>query len=316
MGGQAGIFIIRQTADILSIKAYFLRFLWGFESFSWAIIPPLNQTKFMETPHPPQQFAASAKKISVLVVDDVLSIRLLLRQIINQAPDLYVLGMAADPLEATELLKTLSPDVITLDVEMPKMDGLTFLQKLMRLKPTPVVMISTLTAKGSAKAIRALELGAAEVLGKPSQKVADIATYSEQITDAIRAAAATRKNAPVASFAAPTPASVLPEAKPPAEKRPPLIALGASTGGTEALKVLLKPLPPTLPPIFIVQHMPEGFTAAFAKRLNELATLTVLEGQHRMLAQVGCAYIAQGGKHMEVKYIGGSYYIQLTDAPP
>jgi two-component system chemotaxis response regulator CheB len=190
----------------------------------------------------------------------------------------------------------------------------------MRLKPLPVVMISTLTAKGSADAIRALELGAVEIIGKPSQKVADIAEYSDSIADAIRAAALSQKKVPLPKVALKTfetpLQNPLPEAKPPADKRPPLIVVGASTGGTEALKELLTPLPPTLPPILIVQHMPEGFTEAFAKRLNSCTAITVEEGKHRKPAKPGHAYIAPGGKHMEVKFLAGDYYMQLTDVPP
>ena len=271
---------------------------------------------------PPNQ-----RKIRVLVVDDVMSIRLLLSKIINGEKDMEVAGMAEHPLEAGEKLRALTPDVMTLDVEMPHMSGLTFLEKIMRLRPLPVVMISTRTEKGSEDAIRALEAGAVEVIRKPSQNISDISRYAEVITGAIRAAAASKigNNKPFdASVLSPSLGkddqldNVLPlPAKLPAD-RPPLILIGASTGGTEAVQKVLAGLEGAhLPPVLITQHMPEGgFTAAFAKRLDGKTNLTVLEAQDRMPLEKGHAYVAPGGKHLFAKYINGRYFCQLSTAPP
>ncbi len=263
--------------------------------------------------------------IKVFVVDDILSIRLLLTQIINQEPDMKVIGAAENPIIAGDMLRELKPDVMTLDMEMPEMDGLTFLKKIMSLKPLPVVMISTRTAKGSADAIKALELGAVEVIGKPSQKTADIKLYSEVITNAIRSAAAAKigSHRPIISSQPPKKGnesidieSVIPLPTRTPNGRDPLILVGASTGGTEAIKQLLSGLHDNLPPILITQHMPVGFTAAFAKRLDDLSPLNVVEAQERMQLQDGYAYVASGGHHLLVKHLNGNYYCQLSDLPP
>ena len=266
------------------------------------------------------------RKIRVLVVDDVMSIRLLLSKIINTEKDMEVVGMAEHPLEAGEKLRALTPDVMTLDVEMPHMSGLTFLEKIMRLRPLPVVMISTRTEKGSEDAIRALEAGAVEVIRKPSQNIKDISQYANVITNAVRAAAAAKvgNNKPFDAVAL-APALLtdnqldtnLPLPKKLPDDRPPLILIGASTGGTEAVQKLLAGMEEGLPPVLITQHMPEGgFTAAFAKRLDGKTCLKVLEAEDRMPLEAGHAYVAPGGRHLFVKYISGRYFCQLSGAPP
>ena len=269
------------------------------------------------------------RKVRVLVVDDAMSIRLLLQKIINAQPDMQVVGTAEHPLQAGEKLSELNPDVMTLDVEMPHMSGLTFLKKIMRLRPLPVVMISTRTNKGTEDAIHALAAGAVDVVGKPSQKIADISQSSTTITNAIRAAAAARIGqhkpfqtgelyAPPADSAdldkrLPLPSS-MPESLP--KNRSPLILLGASTGGTEAVQKVVNNLPANLPPVLITQHMPAGaFTAAFARRLNGKAALTVVEAENRMPLANSHAYIAPGGTHLLVKYQSGKYFCQLDDGP-
>ena len=265
------------------------------------------------------------RRIRVLVVDDAMSIRLLLQRIIKSEPDMEVVGMAEHPLEAGEKLRQLTPDVMTLDVEMPHMSGLTFLGKIMRLRPLPVVMISTRTAKGSEDAIRALEAGAVEVIGKPSQKTADISAYSEKITTAIRAAAAARIGGhqpfSMGEMAPKTPDTsaldtLLPLPANLPQNRPPLILIGASTGGTEAVQQVLAGLKTPLPPVVVTQHMPEGaFTAAFARRLDTRTPLTVVEAENRMPLQNGYAYVARGGQHLLIKYQSGKYFCQLHQGP-
>jgi two-component system chemotaxis response regulator CheB len=267
---------------------------------------------------------SGSRPIGVLIVDDAMSIRLFLKQLIDSAPDMTVLGMAADPVEAMRLLQTLTPDVLTLDVEMPHMDGLTFLEKLMRLKPLPVVMLSTLTAKGSDTALKALELGAVDVLGKPSATAAQLPLVAEDILTKLRAAAHARvgKRPPPVLTQPPEAATsrvdistLLPNPTPVPDPRPPLIALGASTGGTEALRHILTALPATMPPIVMVQHMPAGFTTAFAARLDAQSALTVREAQDGLPLQPGHAYLAAGDRHLSVIWRNGRYVQRIIDAP-
>lgn len=265
------------------------------------------------------------RKIKVFIVEDGMSIRLLLQKIINAQPDMEVVGMAEHPLQASEKLREITPDVMTLDVEMPHMSGLTFLKKIMKLRPLPVIMISTRTEKNSDDAIRALEIGAVDVIGKPSQRIADIATSSEKITNAIRAASAARLGArtPFNEHELQQPATdaseldkflPLPANLP--ENRPPLMMIGASTGGTEAVLRVVSNLPTQLPPLLIAQHMPAGsFTASFARRLNLKTAITIVEAENRMPLEKGHAYIAPGGKHFLVKYLNGTYYCQLHEGP-
>lgn len=265
------------------------------------------------------------QKIRVMVVDDSLSIRLMLQKIINATPDLEVAATASNADEARAKLTAANPDVMTLDVEMPGMDGLMFLEKLMALRPMPVVMVSTLTHKGTAAALRALEIGAVDVVGKPSASAQDITQSAAEITDKIRAAAhariGNRRNLPVKPMNAQalgvkpslTTDAVLPLKSTPTDKRPSLIAIGASTGGTEAIRVVLQHLPNTLPGIVIAQHMSAGFTKPFAERLKNLTKLNVMEARDNQPIETGCAYIAPAGLHLAVRYKNNGYVCSVMD---
>jgi two-component system chemotaxis response regulator CheB len=271
-------------------------------------------------PHTPTLGDMETQRIKVFIVDDALSMRLLLGRILGQAPDIEVVGTAADPLQAREMLRALDPDVITLDVEMPGMDGLTFLQKLMALKPMPVVMISTLTAKGSATALRALELGAVEVVGKPSSKPDDVARCADDILTAVRAAARARIG-PRARHLPDLPGPLgalgiddLMPRRPALPDGPPLLALGASTGGPEALRQVLAALPPHAPGVVVAQHMPPVFMTAFAARLDKVGPLRVAEARHGQPIRPGHVYLAPGDRHLAIQREAGAYVCQLLDA--
>lgn len=253
--------------------------------------------------------------IKVLIVDDSALVRQMLSVILGRQGDIQVVGTASDPIIARDRIKELNPDVLTLDVEMPRMDGLEFLEKLMRLRPMPVVMISSLTEKGADVTLRALELGAVDYVTKPAAGLAgSLEDYAEEIVAKIRVAARchVRRSSPEASAARP-PLVVPSSIKGASEK---LILLGASTGGTEAIKAFLFDLPPTCPPVVIVQHMPPGFTASFSKRLDGLCRITVKEGEHGERVVPGHAYIAPGGRHMTIKRSGAYYLTELSDDPP
>jgi two-component system chemotaxis response regulator CheB len=253
-----------------------------------------------------------SKKISVLCVDDSALIRQVMTEIINGQPDLQVVGAAADPLVARDMIKALNPDVLTLDVEMPRMDGLEFLEKLMRLRPMPVVMVSSLTERGSEIAMRALELGAVDFVTKPRLGMRDgLLQYADEIGDKIRAAACARVRARPLRSAASAPASLEPLRKPflSTEK---LIVIGASTGGTEAIREVLQPLPADSPAVLIAQHMPPGFTRSFAQRLDSLCRIHVKEAEHGERVLPGYAYIAPGGWHLALARSGANYVAQLN----
>jgi two-component system chemotaxis response regulator CheB len=256
-------------------------------------------------------------KIKVLVIDDSALIRSLLTEIINSQRDMEVVGAAPDPLIAREMIKQLNPDVLTLDVEMPKMDGLDFLEKLMRLRPMPVVMVSTLTERGSEITMRALELGAVDFVTKPKMSITDgMLEYTDVIADKIRTASKAR----IATLqrhvvtqgvsAAPT------QLRNPLISSEKLLIIGASTGGTEAIKSFLLQMPSDCPGILITQHMPAGFTKSFANRLDSLCQISVKEaaGGERILP--GHAYIAPGDKHLLLARSGANYVTLLSDAPP
>ncbi|CAK9884799.1 MAG: Chemotaxis response regulator protein-glutamate methylesterase [Candidatus Erwinia impunctatus] len=250
------------------------------------------------------------RKIKVLCVDDSALMRQLMTEIINSHPDMEMVAQAPDPLVARELIKQHNPDVLTLDVEMPRMDGLDFLEKLMRLRPMPVVMVSSLTGKGSEITLRALELGAVDFVTKPSLGIRDgMLAYSETIADKVRAAARSR---PQARKATSTP---LLKAGPllSSEK---LIAIGASTGGTEAIRQVLEPLPLNSPALLITQHMPPEFTRSFAERLNKLCQITVKEAQDGERILPGHAYIAPGAIHLELVRSGANYQVKLHEEAP
>ncbi|HEY0885941.1 MAG TPA: chemotaxis response regulator protein-glutamate methylesterase [Ramlibacter sp.] len=253
-----------------------------------------------------------SKKISVLCVDDSALIRQVMTEIINGQPDLQVVGAAADPLVARDMIKALNPDVLTLDVEMPRMDGLEFLEKLMRLRPMPVVMVSSLTERGSEIAMRALELGAVDFVTKPRLGMRDgLLQYADEIGDKIRAAACARVHARPLRSAASAPAGIEPLRKPflSTEK---LIVIGASTGGTEAIREVLQPLPADSPAVLIAQHMPPGFTRSFAQRLDSLCRIHVKEAEHGERVLPGYAYIAPGGWHLALARSGANYVAQLN----
>ena len=256
------------------------------------------------------------KKITVIVVDDSALIRKLLSEIINSQPDMQVLGAAPDPLVAREMIRSLNPDVLTLDVEMPKMDGLDFLERLMRLRPMPVVMVSSLTEKGSDATLRALELGAIDYVSKPKIDIVHgIEEYASEITDKIRAAAAARlrMRPPATAMRGERAPQVLANRSISTEK---LIIVGASTGGTEAIKEFLLDMPPDCPGILITQHMPEAFTKSFAARLDSLCRISVKEAEHAERVLPGHAYVAPGHSHLLLRRSGANYMTQLSDAAP
>ncbi|MDT0595224.1 protein-glutamate methylesterase/protein-glutamine glutaminase [Glaciecola petra] len=248
--------------------------------------------------------------IRVLVVDDSALIRSLLSEIIRQTPDFELVGAAPDAFVAKEMVVQHKPDVITLDIEMPKVDGLTFLDKLMKAQPTPVVMISTLTERGAEATLRSLELGAIDFIAKPKLDVVNgIGQYQQEIVEKIRAAANTT---PKASPPASTSAKAIPLQYSGTET---IVGIGASTGGTEAIKQVLINLSPAFPATVITQHMPPNFTKSFANRLNSLCKINVQEAKDNERLLAGNAYIAPGDKHLEVFKHGADYRIKLSDGP-
>jgi two-component system chemotaxis response regulator CheB len=260
-------------------------------------------------------------KTRVVVVDDSALVRSLLTEIINRQPDMTCVGSAADPYAAREMIRSLDPDVITLDVEMPKMDGIDFLSKLMRLRPMPVVMVSTLTERGAEVTLKALELGAVDFVAKPKIGVADgLRLLANEITDKVRIAAKARVSKLVAAPAAAPAAhdAARPVAVPSlgrlsTEK---LIFIGASTGGTEATKEVLMALPPDAPGVVITQHMPPGFTKSYAARLDGLCRIRVAEARDGERILPGHAYIAPGGLHLSVERSGANYLARVQDGEP
>jgi two-component system chemotaxis response regulator CheB len=265
----------------------------------------------------------ATKKIRVVVVDDSALVRSLLTEIINRQHDMVCVGAANDPLVAREMIRELDPDVITLDVEMPRMDGIDFLGRLMRLRPMPVVMISTLTDKGAEVTLRALELGAVDFVAKPRIGLANgLNELASQIVDKVRVAAVAKFRRP------PTPAPAAPGAPTAAAAPRPvntligristekMICIGASTGGTEAVKEILMHMPADAPAIVITQHMPPGFTTSFAARLNGLCQITVKEAAHGERILPGHAYIAPGGKQFRVDRSGANYVAVVEDTEP
>ena len=251
------------------------------------------------------------RKIKVLIVDDSPVFRALLQQLINSDPDLEVVAMAEDPFQARELIKQHNPDVLTLDIEMPKMNGVQFLKNLMRLRPMPVVMLSTLTQHGAGPTLAALELGAVDYFPKPAvESTADMVNYKALVNEKIKMAA----GANVATSSAPN--SVVKLAAPKHNHKVEVIAIGASTGGTEAVKQVLSTLPSGLPPIIITQHISAMFSSSFAERLNEHSDIEVKElTANRAPLTNGCAYLAPGDKHIVVVRRGTHLYCQLDDRP-
>ncbi len=259
------------------------------------------------------------KKIRVVVVDDSALIRTLMSEIINAEPDMEVVGVAVDPFAAREKIKEVDPDVITLDVEMPRMNGLEFLERLMRLRPTPVVMVSSLTGAGAATTLRALELGALDFVLKPNSDVTDgLLELAADLTDKIRAAAVARirryVEPPVRKSDAARNVTATASSSIRADNT--LIVIGASTGGTEALKDVLIDIPRTAPPILVTQHMPPGFTKSFAQRLDGLCQIDVCEAVAGERLMSGKAYIAPGSDHLLISRRGSVAYTALSDGPP
>ena len=252
------------------------------------------------------------KKIRVLVVDDSALVRSLLAQIINQQADMTCIGAAHDPLIAREMIRALDPDVITLDIEMPHMDGIDFLERLMRLRPMPVVMVSTLTERGADVTLRALALGAVDFVAKPRLGLTEgLNGLAAQVVEKIRIAsiANVKRSAPVLK-------------QPPSPTSPALlsrvvagqmICMGASTGGTEAIREILTNLPADTPSVVITIHMPAGFTASFAARLNSLCAMTVKEAMNGEPILPGHAYLAPGGRQFRVAKKGASYVAVVED---
>ncbi len=264
-------------------------------------------------------------KINVVVVDDSALVRSLLTEIINRQSDMQCVGAAADPLVAREMIRELNPDVITLDVEMPRMDGLEFLSRLMRLRPMLVVMVSTLTEQGADITLRALEMGAVDYVAKPRIGITSgLNELAHDIVDKIRIAAGAHVKRLPAATAVPPPAATggHAAAEPPRAPLPRLattekiICIGASTGGTEAIREVLVPMPADAPAIVITQHMPPGFTTSFAARLNSLCRISVAEARHGERILPGHAYIAPGGKQFRIDRSGSNYVAVVEDTDP
>jgi len=257
-------------------------------------------------------------KIRVLVVDDSRMIRDVLTDILREQPDIEVVGAAADAYEARDMIRSLEPDVITLDVEMPRMNGLEFLDKLMRARPTPVVMISSFTERGSEITFRALELGAVEFVTKPKLNEQTPDDYGDMIAEKIRAARHARLRQPRHANPEETVLPLAPKRPVPrgVKTSERLIAVGASTGGTEAIREFLAGMPQDCPGIVVVQHMPENFTRMFAERLDGLCQIAVKEAKHNDPILPGHAYIAPGGKHLWVKRDEGQLLCKLSSEEP
>lgn len=251
--------------------------------------------------------------IRTLIVDDSALMRQILTKILSSDPEIEVVGTAPDPFVARQKIKDLNPDVITLDVEMPRMDGLTLLEKIMRLRPTPVVMVSTLTQKGADTTLQALELGAVDFIGKPT---IDVQTGWDALGDELivkvktAAIAKVRARSDRSDSANSTP--IRPIGFRTTDK---IVAIGASTGGVEALREVISAMPADGPPVLIVQHMPQNFTERFAERLNTLSAMSVTEAKDKARVMAGHVYIAPGNSHLRLIRSGAQFHCQLTDDP-
>ena len=263
-------------------------------------------------------------KIRVLIIDDSMLIRKILTEILNSSPDIEVVGTATDPLIAREMIKQLHPDVLTLDIEMPHMDGITFLRNLMRLRPTPVVMISTLTEKGAEVTLEALTLGAVDFVSKPKADVVNaLSGYADEIISKVKMAARANvknieprslKNRETTKSPAHVNAGDAKIRKPATAIK--MIALGASTGGTEAIKTVVKDLPPDTPAILITQHLPAAFSESFVRHIDLITAMKASIPRHGEIVEAGHIYLAPGNKHMLVIKDGTNYVIQLNDGEP
>src|SRR5579863_2254451 len=261
-----------------------------------------------------------SKKIRVLVVDDSAVVRQTLSDVLSSDPEIEVIGTASDPFVAAERMREQAPDVITLDIEMPRMDGLTFLQRIMAQHPIPVVICSSLAEEGAQSALKALEYGAVEIIAKPRLGSKQFLEESrELICGAVKAAASAqvRIHRPSRTVEPKLTADAIlsPASHAMAETTEKVVAIGASTGGTEALKILLEALPPDAPGIVIVQHMPELFTRAFANRLDSLCKISVKEAESNDTVLRGRALIAPGNHHLLLKRSGARYYVEIKDGP-
>lgn len=254
--------------------------------------------------------------LKVLIVDDSAVMRQVLSARLNSCPDIEVIAVAADPLFAIEKMKKVWPDVIVLDVEMPRMDGITFLKKIMAERPTPVVICSTLTEAGAETTIQALSAGAVGAVAKPKAGLKDyLQDASEDLVNMVRAAGAAQLSS-VPAVSRPPVAAANKKMASAVNTGTRLIAIGTSTGGTRALEAVLSVLPETAPGIVVVQHMPEKFTAAFASRLNSICQVEVKEAQTGDQVVSGRVLIAPGGRHMQLKRRGEDYYVEIIDGPP
>lgn len=250
-------------------------------------------------------------KIKVLVVDDSAVVRKIFSEELSKYPDIHVIGVAPDPYVAREKIVNLKPDVITLDIEMPRMDGLTFLKKLMKYYPLPTIIVSSLTPQGGKLTLEAMEIGAVDVIGKPGAAYT-VGDMSAQLAEKIRAASLvrlTKRDDSISGRATGEPLRAL------AKTSNKVIAIGASTGGTQALKEVLTKMPPNSPGIVIVQHMPANFTTAFAARLNDLSQISVKEAEDNDSVTPGTALLAPGNFHMILRRSGGRYYVEVKTGP-
>lgn len=253
--------------------------------------------------------------IRVLIVDDSALVRQLLTEILGSDPGIDVVGVAADPFIAREKIKALRPDVVTLDVEMPRMDGLTFLENLMRLHPLPVVMVSSLTERGAEVTLNALALGAVDFVAKPKIDVArGLQDYSRELVEKVKAAAKARV-VPLSPARRDTEVIARPRAMK-FRTTDRLIAIGASAGGTEAIRVVLDQMPPDSPAVVIAQHIPAEFSRTFAARLNKTSPMSVSEAEDGVHVLPGHAYVAPGGRHFIVVRDGARWVCRLTDTEP
>lgn len=260
--------------------------------------------------------------IRVLVVDDSAVVRESLSTVLNQAAGIEVIGTASDPYFARDKVKKLSPDVITLDIEMPRMDGITFLKKLMSYRPIPVVMVSSLTERGARVTLEALRIGAVDFVTKPASGGAGIREMGEEIVEKVRAAAGVDvRKRQVPREGAVEQKVLIDEVLsrtsfPPSKIIAPLICIGASTGGTVAIEELVRVLPETTPGIVVVQHMPAGYTRTFAERLNTVSRMEIVEAEPDMAVKTGRVIIAQGGHHLMVHRRVSAYFVSIAEGPP
>jgi two-component system, chemotaxis family, protein-glutamate methylesterase/glutaminase len=259
------------------------------------------------------------KRIKVLIVDDSALVRRLLTEMLSSDASITVLGTAHDAYDAREKIKALNPDVLTLDVEMPRMDGLTFLRNLMRLRPMPVIMVSSLTDKGAEVTLDALSIGAVDYLPKPKiDLAATLADYKEELIAKVKAAASARVRAMPATASSAGADAILAKRDPQRQLRTTerIIAIGASTGGTEAIKEVLIRLPPDTPGIVITQHIPKLFSGAFARRLDACCQVSVCEAEDGQQILRGHAYVAPGDMHLLLVRDGARYVCRLDEGPP